>query len=51
MISESIDVWLIVQKRWQDLVPIYVGNEDIRQQLKEESKKFDKNNAAFRKIM
>ena len=51
LISECIDVWLIVQKRWQDLVPIYVGNEDIRQQLKEESKKFDKNNAAFRKIM
>ena len=34
LISECIDTWLIVQKRWQDLVPIYVGNEDIRQQLK-----------------
>lgn len=34
LISECIDVWLIVQKRWQDLVPIYAGNEDIRQQLK-----------------
>lgn len=41
----------MVQKRWQDLVPIYAGNEDIRQQLKEESKKFDKNNVAFRKIL
>ena len=30
---------------------IFIGNEDIKQQLKEESKKFEKNNAAFKKIM
>lgn len=30
---------------------IFIGNEDIKQQLKEESKKFEKNNAAFKKVM
>lgn len=30
---------------------IFIGNEDIKQQLKEESKKFEKNNLAFKKIM
>ncbi len=50
-ISETIDVWLVVQKRWQHLEGIFTRNEDIRQQLRDESKKFDKNNAAFKKIM
>lgn len=51
MISECIEVWMQVQKKWQYLEGIFIGNEDIKQQLKEESKKFEKNNAAFKKIM
>ncbi len=51
MISECIEVWLQVQKKWMYLEGIFVGNEDIKQQLKEESKKFEKNNATFKKIM
>lgn len=51
MIAECIDVWLLVQKKWMYLEGIFIGNEDIRQQLKDESKKFDKNNQAFKKIM
>jgi dynein heavy chain, axonemal len=44
-------VWLQVQKKWMYLEGIFIGNEDIKQQLKEESKKFEKNNLAFKKIM
>jgi dynein heavy chain len=51
LITECIDVWLQVQKKWMHLEEIFVGNEDIKQQLKDESKKFEKNNAAFKKIM
>lgn len=51
LISECIEVWMQVQKKWQYLEGIFIGNEDIKQQLKEESKKFEKNNAAFKKIM
>lgn len=40
-----------VQKKWMYLEGIFIGNEDIKQQLKEESKKFEKNNAAFKKVM
>lgn len=40
-ISEIIDVWLLVQKKWMYLEGIFMGSEDIRQQLKEEAKKFD----------
>lgn len=51
LISECIEVWLQVQKKWMYLEGIFIGNEDIKQQLKEESKKFEKNNAAFKKVM
>jgi dynein heavy chain, axonemal len=51
LISECIEVWLQVQKKWMYLEGIFIGNEDIKQQLKEESKKFEKNNLAFKKIM
>ena len=51
MISECIEVWLQVQKKWMYLEGIFIGNEDIKQQLKEESKKFEKNNVAFKKVM
>jgi len=51
LISECIEVWLQVQKKWIYLEGIFIGNEDIKQQLKEESKKFEKNNQAFKKVM
>mgnify|MGYP000877190275 CR=1 FL=1 len=35
LISECIEVWLQVQKKWMYLEGIFVGNEDIKQQLKE----------------
>lgn len=51
LISECIEVWVQVQKKWMYLEGIFIGNEDIKQQLKEESKKFEKNNLAFKKVM
>lgn len=50
-ISEILDVWMVVQKKWQYLESIFIGSEDIRQQLREEAKKFDKNDKTFVKIM
>ena len=40
LISECIEVLMQVQKKWMYLEGIFIGNEDIKQQLKEESKKF-----------
>lgn len=41
----------MVQKKWTYLEGIFTGSEDIRQQLKEEAKKFDNNDKQFKKIM
>ena len=35
LISECIEVWMQVQKKWMYLEGIFIGNEDIKQQLKE----------------
>ena len=52
MISDVIDIWLIVQRKWMYLESIFNGSEDIRQQLNEEAKKFDRiNNNYKKKIM
>ncbi|KAJ9583317.1 hypothetical protein L9F63_022334, partial [Diploptera punctata] len=50
LISEVIDEWLTVQRKWLYLEGIFIGG-DIRQQLPEEAKKFDDIDKAFRKIM
>lgn len=50
-ISETIDIWLIVQRKWIYLEGIFTGSDDIKQQLSQEANKFDKNDKAFKKIM
>ena len=50
-ISETIEVWMKVQSKWMYLEAIFIGAEDIRQQLPEEAKRFDRIHAAFKKIM
>lgn len=50
-IAEVLDLWLTVQKKWIYLEGIFTGSDDIRQQLKEEAKRFDKNDKSFKKIM
>ena len=51
IMSDCIDIWLVVQRKWQYLESIFVGSEDIRIMLKDEVKKFDRIDKAFRKLM
>jgi dynein heavy chain len=37
-----IQIWLKVQKNWQRLEPIFLQSEDIRQQLPDDTKRFEK---------
>ncbi|KAG5670791.1 hypothetical protein PVAND_001030 [Polypedilum vanderplanki] len=50
LVSEIIDEWLAVQRKWIYLEGIFIGG-DIRDQLPEEAKKFDDIDKNFRKIM
>ncbi|XP_067084612.1 dynein axonemal heavy chain 10 [Osmerus mordax] len=50
MISEVIEVWMLVQRKWMYLESIFIGG-DIRSQLPEEAKKFDNIDKMFKKIM
>jgi dynein heavy chain len=43
-INDVIDIWLIVQRKWMYLESIFNGSEDIKNQLIEESIKFEKIN-------
>lgn len=49
-ISEVLDVWMVVQRKWMYLEGIFIGG-DIRSQLPEEAKKFDQIDKMFKKIM
>ena len=50
-IAEVIEVWMKVQSKWMYLEAIFVGSEDIRLQLPEEAKRFDRIHTTFKKIM
>ena len=50
LISEVCDIWMVVQRKWMYLESIFIGG-DIRSQLPEEAKKFDKINDTFKRIM
>lgn len=43
--------WLEVQGKWQSLETIFLGSQDIRQQLPEDSKRFDGIDHNFRQLM
>ncbi|XP_035496799.2 dynein axonemal heavy chain 10-like [Scophthalmus maximus] len=49
-ISETIEVWLLVQRKWMYLESIFIGG-DIRSQLPEEAKKFDDIDKRFKETM
>ncbi|GLE04239.1 hypothetical protein PINS_up013150 [Pythium insidiosum] len=51
VVNECLDVWFVVQRKWMYLESIFVGAEDIRQQLPEEAKKFDAVDKAWKTIM
>ncbi|XP_066546047.1 dynein axonemal heavy chain 10 [Amia ocellicauda] len=50
LISEVIEVWMLVQRKWMYLESIFIGG-DIRSQLPEEAKKFDNIDKIFKKVM
>ena len=50
LISDVIDIWFVVQRKWMYLESIF-ASDDIRQQLPEGAKKFDKVDKNFKRIM
>jgi dynein heavy chain len=51
LVSECLDEWFVVQRKWMYLEGIFKGSEDIRMQLPEEANKFDTINKLFQGIM
>lgn len=49
-INDVIDTWLIVQRKWMYLESIF-ASDDIRMQLPDEAKKFNKTDNNYKKIM
>jgi len=46
-----LEIWLVVQRTWGYLESIFIGSEDIREQLPEDSKRFDGIDVDFKAIM
>jgi dynein heavy chain len=50
LISEVLDEWILVQRKWIYLEEIFAGG-DIRQQLPDESRNFDDIDKAFERVL
>eukprot|EP00210_Caulerpa_lentillifera_P005286 g5050.t1 len=50
-LGECIEIWMTVQRKWMYLESIFIGSDDIRQQLPKEAKKFDAIDAQWLRIM
>ena len=50
-VDSVIVLWLEVQQTWSHLENIFIGSEDIRVQLPEDSKRFDGIDADYKKLM
>ncbi|XP_045527512.1 dynein beta chain, ciliary-like [Pieris brassicae] len=46
-----IAIWFEVQRKWQYLESIFVGSDDIRAQLPEDSKRFDTIDKTFKELL
>ncbi|XP_075250106.1 dynein beta chain, ciliary-like isoform X2 [Convolutriloba macropyga] len=46
-----IQMWFDAQRQWSNLENIFLGSEDLRKRLKEDSKRFDKIDAEFKEMM
>ncbi|XP_043280985.1 dynein beta chain, ciliary-like [Venturia canescens] len=46
-----VNIWFDVQRSWMHLESIFIGSEDIRTQLPEDSKRFDKIDREFKEIL
>ena len=51
LVSETVEVWLVVQTKWAYLEGIFIGSEDIKMQLPEEAKRFATIDKDFKGIM
>ncbi|XP_008590720.1 PREDICTED: dynein heavy chain 17, axonemal-like [Galeopterus variegatus] len=51
MADSVISIWFEVQRTWSHLESIFIGSEDIRAQLPEDSKRFDSINQEFKALM
>lgn len=50
-IDTVIGLWVKVQKNWMRLEPIFLSSEDIRAQLPEDTKRFEKVDAEWKALM
>lgn len=48
VVDQVIFIWLEVQRTWSHLESIFIGSEDIRKQLPEDSDRFDRINSEFK---
>ncbi|KAF4667709.1 Dynein heavy chain 10, axonemal [Perkinsus chesapeaki] len=51
VVNEVLSAWLTVQRKWMYLESIFLDSDDIRMQLPEEAKKFDKIHKVFKELM
>ncbi|ETO26653.1 hypothetical protein RFI_10483 [Reticulomyxa filosa] len=51
MTETVISDWLLVQTKWSSLQSIFIGSEDIREQLPEDSERFTRINQTWRDLM
>ncbi|EER08351.1 conserved hypothetical protein, partial [Perkinsus marinus ATCC 50983] len=51
IVNEVLNAWLTVQRKWMYLESIFLDSDDIRLQLPEEAKKFDKIHKVFKELM
>nr|CAH7754609.1 unnamed protein product [Callosobruchus chinensis] len=49
--DQVINVYLEVQRKWSYLESIFIGSEDIRAQLPEDSRRFDKIDREFKEVL
>ena len=50
-VDSVIQIWVKVQKNWQRLYPIFLASEDIRGQLPEDTKRFEKVDIDWKELM
>merc|ERR1711994_213081 len=51
MVDQVISLWMEVQRTWSHLESIFIGSEDIRNQLPMDSERFDAINEEFQSLM
>ena len=49
--DQVISIWFEVQRTWSHLESIFIGSEDIRSQLPEDSKRFDGIDTDFKELV